>query len=151
MKTIMYTAAALFALLPLAAVAQADNQTDRAKLVGSWVLVSGGGPAAAWTFTTNADGLHVTEREGTETVADFECNLGGRDCDVKVSGHKATISMYYNGPVLVELEAKGDKVVKRRFSILPSGTSMKLEVLPVSGRGSNQEFEFERSEPAERK
>jgi hypothetical protein len=61
------------------------------------------------------------------------------------------VSIYYNGPVLVELETKGEKVVKRRFSILPSGNSMKVEVIPITGHTQPAEFQFDRGPLPERK
>lgn len=148
MKTIMYTFAAfttMAVLSPLTAPAQADEKADRASLVGSWVQNGG---SDAWIIDSRADGLHVTQIEGSGPVADFQCNTEGQSCDIKISGHKASVSMYYNGSALVQLETKGDLVVKRRFSILPSGNSMKVEVTPMTGRVQTEQLEFERGDPA---
>jgi hypothetical protein len=148
MKTIMYTFAAfttMVALSPLTTPAQADDKADRASLVGSWVQNGG---SAAWIIDSRADGLHVTQIEGSGPVADFQCNTEGQSCDIKIGGHKASVSMYYNGPALVQLETKGDQIVKRRFSILPSGNSMKVEVTPMTGRVQTEQLEFERGQPA---
>jgi len=146
MKTIMYTFAAfstIAALSPLAMPLRADDKaTARAALVGSWVQ-SGG--AAGWVLDSRTDGLHVIQLEGSGPVADFECNTYGQNCEVKIAGHKATESMYYNGAVLIQLETKGDQIVERRFSILPSGNAMKVEVTPMSGRLQKEELEFERT------
>jgi hypothetical protein len=120
MKKIMYTFAVfatLVALSPLEKIAQADDKADRASLVGSWVQNGG---SHAWIIDNQADGLHVTEIEGSSPIADFQCNTEGQSCAIKIGGHKASVSMYYNGPALVQLETKGDQVVKRRFSVLPS-------------------------------
>ena len=143
--------AVLLVLLPLEMVLLADDTTDRVKLLGSWVLRKGGGSADAWIIDGAASGLHLIQTEDAKTIADFECTIGGRDCDVRIGGHKATVSMYYNGAALVELETRGDKVIKRRFSILPSGNSMKLEVIPVTGNDASREFQFQRAQPQEGK
>lgn len=145
MKPIMYTFAAFTTMVALSPPAQADDKADRASLVGSWVQNGGSG---AWIIDSRADGLHVTQIEGSGPVADFQCNTEGQSCDIKIAGHKASVSMYYNGPALVQLETKGDLIVKRRFSVLPSGNSMKVEVTPMTGRVQTEELEFERGEPA---
>lgn len=91
MKTAIYTVAA-FATLAMASSligpARADQQSDRASLIGSWVQSGGNN---AWIIDNAADGLHIKEIEGSGTVADYQCNLDGHDCDVK-SG--ATRSRY---------------------------------------------------------
>jgi hypothetical protein len=145
-NTLMYTLAAFTAIAALATPARADATTDigteRASLIGSWV--QNGGPAA-WVIDSRPDGLHVTQVEGSAPVADFQCNTDGQSCEIKIGGHKATVSMYYNGPALVQLETKGNQVVKRRFEILPSG-AMKVEVTPMSATSTirTEELEFER-------
>lgn len=141
MKTkLMYTLAAFTTLV---AVASADQKADRAGLSGSWVQNGG---SDAWVINSAADGLHVTQIEGANPVADFQCNTDGQNCEVKIKGHKATVSMYYNGSALVQLETKGDLIVKRRFTLLPSG-EMKVEVTPMTGRVQTEELEFRRGEP----
>jgi hypothetical protein len=147
MKTLMYTIAT-FATLAAFSPALADTQSDRASLIGSWIQNGG---KHAWVIDTNADGVHMTQIEGSAPVADFQCNLQGQDCEVKINGHKAKVSMYYNGAALVQVETIGDAIVKRRFSILPSGNSMKVEVTPMTGRLQTEELEFERSDVATRK
>jgi hypothetical protein len=147
MKITMYTFAAFTALTATAALA--DPQTDRAQLVGSWVESNG---ADAWVIESQPAGLHITQIEGSDPVADFQCNTEGESCNVKVAGHKATVTMYYNGPALVQMETRGDKVVKRRFSIVSPGNSMKVEVTSMNGASpETQELEFERGQPATRK
>jgi len=150
MKTIMYSFAAFATMVALSPPAGADDHAaERASLVGSWVQSGGSG---AWIIDSTPGGLHVTQIEGSGAVADFQCNTEGQSCDVKVGGHKASVSMYYNGPALVQLETKGDQIVKRRFSVLPSGNSMKVEVTPMEGKAAQTEqLEFERGQPAMRK
>jgi len=149
MRSFMYAFAAfttMAALSTLAPTCLADTQTDRDHLVGSWVQTGGNN---AWVIDNCPDGLHITQLEGTSPVADFQCNTEGQACNVKIGGHKATVSMYYNGPALVQLETKGSRIVKRKFSVLPSGKAMKVEVTPMDGATvQTQELEFERGQPA---
>ncbi len=146
MRTILYSLAALtsFAVLSLLVMpVHADEQADRASLVGSWVQ-SGGNHA--WIINSNANGLHMTQIEGSGTVADFDCDTLGQKCDVKISGHKATVSMYYNGSSLVQLENKDGEIVQRKFTA--SGASLKVEVTPMTGKLQTEALEFQRGQPA---
>ena len=135
----------LYALLAFTALAaQADNLADRAHLIGHWVQNGG---SAAWIIDGASGELRVTEIGRDAPVAGFLCNTDGHDCQVKIAGHKAIVSLYYNGPALVQLETIGEQIVKRRFTILPSGNTMKVEVMPMSGHAPSQELEFERGQP----
>lgn len=151
MKTIMYTFAAFSTMAAMSAPATpagADDKADRAHLLGSWVQSGGSG---GWIIDNAADGLHLTQIEAASPIADFQCNTYGENCEVRIAGHKATVSLYYNGSALVQMETKGDQIVKRRFSVLPSGNSMKVEVTPMTGRVRTEELEFERREPPNQK
>jgi hypothetical protein len=89
MKTIIYTFAAfgtMAALSQFAAPLRADDKaTARAALVGSWVQNGG---VAVWIIDSRADGLHVTQIEGSGPIADFECNTYGHNCEVKIAATK---------------------------------------------------------------
>ena len=56
------------------------------------------------------------------------------------------VSMWFNGPRLVELETKGSEVVKRRFMILPKGDVMEMELIPIVPGGKPETFQFKRVE-----
>jgi len=152
MKTTMYTFAAFSTIAALSALATPlsadDKATARAALVGSWVQNGG---AAGWIIDTRADGLYITQIEGPGPIAEFKCNTYGQDCEVKIAGHKVTESFYYNGATLIQLETKGDQIVERRFSVLPSGNAMKVEITPMSGKMQKEELEFERRQPIAQK
>jgi hypothetical protein len=142
------TFATLAAASSLIGPARADQQADRASLIGSWVQ-SGG--SNRWIIDSASDGLHITQIEGSGTVADYKCSLDGHDCDVKIGGHKAAVSMYYNGAILVQIETKGDQIVKRRFSVQPAGNTLKVETIPMAAHAQTEEMEFERGQPVSRK
>jgi len=121
---------------------------DREKLLGEWVQ-QGSADSNGWTISGTPDGLQIVQTESGRPIASFECNTQGRDCEIKDRGHKETVSMYYNGPALVLLETKNDKVTKRRFSVLPAGNALKLELIPMSGGGQVEESHFERKNATE--
>jgi hypothetical protein len=149
MRTIPLTAILLFLF---GAAAHADDQSDRQKLIGSWELqgAAENSPASSWTFSTANNSIRVTQLEGGNKVADFACGTGGTSCEVKASGKKATVSMWFNGPLLVEMETKGSDVVKRRFKILPQGDVMEMEVIPIVPSGKTETFQFKRVQLAAR-
>jgi len=112
-----------------------SDQSDRGKLIGSWELE--GAPldslSSHWTFSEQGESFRVIQEEGTSKVANVECHTDGASCDVKISGKKAMVSLWFNGPKLVELETKGSEVVKRRFEILSQGAGdlMEMELIPI--------------------
>jgi len=139
-------------LVSLSASALADDQSDRQKLIGTWAIqgAAESSPASSWSFSTAKKGLRITQLEGANKVTDFACGTEGTACEVKTGGKKATVSMWFNGPLLVEMETKGSDVVKRRFKILPEGDAMEMEVIPIVPSGKTETFQFKRTELAAR-
>jgi hypothetical protein len=122
----------------------ADDYADRGKLMGSWQPASGEA-SAAWSFTAQqGDSVKVTEVESGTTVADFVCNTDGKPCDVKISGKKVSVSMWYNGAKLVELEQHGTDTVRRRFAV-PASDQMEVEVTEMSSNGKSETLKFKRA------
>lgn len=124
--------------------AWADDQSDRAKLLGAWDSQDEAAKRAAWIFEFRGDNLHVTYSEGGQVVTDFECNTKGRDCDAKIGGGRAKVSLWFNGPRLVELETKGQEIVKHRFGITGQGEQMEMEVIPIAPGGKTETLHFKR-------
>jgi hypothetical protein len=141
----------IFALstLLLASTAFADDDSSRAKLMGKWQQSDGTGEAKpTWDLKEGlADSIHVTISSGAQTVAEFECNTVGKECAVKDAGRKSKVSMWFNGPKLVELETRGTQVVKRRFSIAGDGDTMDLETIPIAPVGKVETSHFKRVSP----
>src|ERR1051326_8872677 len=136
----------MFALVALAMFSSADNFSDREKLLGSWQsqLTSAqvGGP---WMIESKgADVWHITHSVGDQKLLEFECSTMGRDCEAKESGKPAKVSMWFNGPKLVELETKGKEVVKRRFAVAGEGDTLDIEVIPIEPAGKTETLRFRR-------
>jgi hypothetical protein len=115
----------------------ADN--DRAKLTGSWQ-----GKGTVWMIEDKGSTLHLTRSEGSQVVAEFDCNTGGRECEGKDSGHKASVSMWFNGAALVQMETKGSEVVKRRFAIAENGDVLELQTILITPTGPTEVVQFKR-------
>jgi hypothetical protein len=138
--------AALFLCLSLSLFA--DDVASRDKLIGSWEAqnAAADSPASAWTIGTKGDYLQVTQLDGDKKVAEFRCKFDGTPCEIKTDGKKATVSMWFNGAKLVQMETKGSNVIKRRFGVLASGNTMEMEVIPVVPSGKTETLQFKRVE-----
>jgi hypothetical protein len=94
-----------------------------------------------WKIEQSETAIHLIQRLGDKND-DLRCATDGKDCKVKDDGHPATISFYYNGPVLVELESQGanrDTVTKKRFSVSPDGSHLTVDVIHVMPTGKPPE------------
>lgn len=49
------------------------------------------------------------DRDGKSATARFTCAVGANSCNYDENGHKAKVSLWYNGPELVILKTDGDK------------------------------------------
>lgn len=139
----MDTTTCLSLAILLCGVARADDWADRGKLMGSWQIEQGSEGVAQWSFTVQGDSMKVTETESGNTIADFVCNTEGKPCEVRISGKKVSVSLWYNGPKLVELEQHGSESVERRFRA-PSDDQMEVEVVQV-GTGGKETLRFKRA------
>lgn len=72
-----------------------------------------------WQIEQSNNDIRLIQRFGDcKNADDLRCATDGKDCKIKDEGHSAVISFYYNGPVLVEVEALGhnrDTVTKKRI------------------------------------
>jgi hypothetical protein len=122
-------------LLLLLLCSYADDTADRANLSGKWQESS-----STWVIQENGDSIHVAYLENGQPQSEFTCKIGS-ECDVKGS-RKAKVSLWFNGPKLVQMETRGNEVVKRRFSA--NGDEMEVEVIPISPDGKAQTVKLKR-------
>jgi hypothetical protein len=140
-----FTAFAVIGAVSLPLIA--DTQTDRDGLIGTWTE-SGG--SHGWVIENGAKGLHMTQLESSAPIADFTCTTDGNDCAIKISGKKGTVSLYYNGSALIQLETRGDTITKRKFQV--DGSGLKVEVTPMTGKVvTAEERQFDRGQATARK
>jgi hypothetical protein len=130
----------------IAGVAAFAGDAERAKLMGGWESQNGtGSNRETWLFEAKGDAVHVTYLQGDKKLAEFECDTDGKDCVTKVAGHSAKVSLWFNGPKLVELETRGSEVVKRRFAIAGAGEEMDLEIIPIASDAKAETVHFKRA------
>ena len=123
-----------FALLAMLANAQ-----DKPDFSGNWQL----DPAkcelhtakvadANWSIEESANSIHLTENEAGKAV-EMKCTTDGKDCDIH--GDKAKASFWFNGPILVEMETKGDHVTRYRLTLSQDGKTLKVETTYIVPQG----------------
>ena len=118
--------------------ALADESADRAKLAGTWQPKAGEkSDYGTWTLADDNGSIRITQESNGQKLAQYECNTMGKECAVKESGHAAKVSMWYNGPKLVEMCTRGNEVVKRRFQVT-DGDVLELEVIPIAPAGKSE-------------
>jgi hypothetical protein len=123
---------AAVAALVLCAPLLADDASDRAKLIGSWQDNSGK-EGTVWVLDVKGTALHITESLADQKISEFECSPKGAECEGTVGGKKAKVTMYYDGPALVQLETRGSEVTRRRFTVTGQPDVMEIEVMPIQG------------------
>lgn len=134
----------------MAGTALADDAAR--SLSGTWTArADGKDTPTTWVFEQQGDALKVTEMNGTDKLAAFECNTMGHDCEIKDRGKKATVSMWFSGPKLVQLETKGSEIVKRRFAVDEKGDTMDVEIISISPSGKPEVLHFKRTQVAAQK
>jgi hypothetical protein len=122
-----------------------DDAADRALLAGNWAADSAGGndSTESWTITEDREQMNINHsRSGDESVV--ECNTVGRECQLKDSGREIRISMWFNGPKLVQMETRGSDVVKRRFRATEGGQTLEVETIPIVPTGKAEITRFKR-------
>lgn len=142
----MKTFAVALSTLLLAGSAFAADDAARAKLAGKWQQSEGNGETrSTWTLENMGDSIHIVNSNPTETIEEFDCNTLGKECAVKNGGHKSTVSLWFNGAALVELETKGKEVVKRRFTVTGNGDTMDLVTIPIVPGGQPDTVHLKRT------
>jgi len=129
----------------LASSAIADNEAERAKLMGSWRLLDGGKDAPGWAFQDKGGTLHVVNFIGERILTEFDCDTLGHDCVTKDGGRPATVSLWFAGAKLVEMETRGTSVWKRTFGIAADGDTMDLEMAQIAPPSKTETQHFKRT------
>ena len=128
------------AALLFGTTALADDFADRAKLAGTWQVEKEGGAdaGATWVLEDKNTSFHITRSEGNQKVADYECTILGKECQVKDGGKQVKVSLYFSGAKLVEMETKGSAVVKREFSAGGAPDSLEMSVTSIVPTGKSE-------------
>ncbi len=133
----MRNAATLLACSALAVFSLPLLAQDRPNLSGTWQFDSSkselhtvkvGG--ATWVINEDDSSIQISESEdGAAKKTELKCTTDGKQC--KVSGDKATASFWYNGPMLVEMESKGDHVMRYRMKLSDDGKTLTVDTTSI--------------------
>jgi hypothetical protein len=135
--------AMLIATALFGGIAFADDTEARTLLLGQWQSQGGDEQNSVWTIEQKGDQIRVAASKGDLKFLEFECKPLGVDCEAKGAGKSAKISMYFNGPALVQLETKGSEVTKRRFTAKDQD-SMDIELIPLVPGGNPETMHMKR-------
>ncbi len=141
--TVSGTALILWAALLGAQTPAPEPSNDGAPYNGTWV--SPNDKDGKLVLRITGEKIHVQEFKGNEMKWEYTCGLSGETCKFKEGMHEATVSLWRNGPKLVELRTRGDMVMKRRFTLADKGGTLDVEVLPISPPGETQTLAYSRN------
>jgi hypothetical protein len=150
------------AIASLASVASANGQTSlKTKFTGTWDLASDKSDVKLTKVTgmslvidhPDKSNIHVIETAkadgGQEKRREYTCSTMGRECDVSEGSQIDKLSIYYDGPKLVQLERLGkdaDTVLKRIYELSEDGSMLTIQVTQiVPPRNEAEKLVFARS------
>lgn len=118
----------MFAVFSLPLAAQ-----DRPNLSGTWQFDTGKSQlhsakvtGATWVISEDDNSIQIRQNEDSSgRPVQLKCTTDGKEC--KVSGDKATASFWFNGPMLVEMETKGDHVTRYRMKLSDDGKTLTVQ------------------------
>ena len=87
----------------------------------------------------------VKERNGRQGVARFTCTVGGAECDFDENGHKAKVSLWYDGAALMILKTGGpreDETTERRLELSPDGQTLTVHFTNLAGNDKPETLVF---------
>lgn len=87
----------------------------------------------------------LRERNGKEIHTTFTCANLGTPCDLEENGHKAKVSLWFDGAALMMAKTGGEKQdasTERRFELSPDGKTLTVEFTNYSGSGKPQKLVF---------
>ncbi|HZS54354.1 MAG TPA: hypothetical protein VFA65_08115 [Bryobacteraceae bacterium] len=130
------TLAALTFALAFAPISFGQAASSDPDLTGTWTDTANAG--LKLILNEKGDGkIQVRQMDGDKVVADYSCDLTGKECDIKEDGHPVKVMIYYNGSKLIEIMERGSDVEKRRFSLSQDGKTMEVETIPISSTGNS--------------
>jgi len=128
------------AFLAIVLFAYPGKAQDHPNLAGTWQFDSSKSEQtntkvanATWVIEESDNSIHIIETEGgSAKKVELACSTDGKDC--KIAGEKAKASFWYNGPMLVEMETRGDHVNRYRMKLSDDAKALTVEVNSIVPR-----------------
>jgi len=141
----MCNAGAILAWSALVVLALPVAGQDRPNLSGTWQFDSAKSElhtmtvaGATWVINEDDSSIQITESEtGAGKKIELKCTTDGKTC--KISGGKATASFWYNGPMLVEMESKGEHVTRYRMKLSDDGKTLTVATTSIVPQSSQDD------------
>jgi hypothetical protein len=136
----MRNVATSVACLALALFAFPGAAQDHPNLAGTWQFEASKSEQystklanATWVIEEGDNTIHFTETEsGNTKKTELKCSTDGKDCNL--TGEKAKASFWYNGPMLVEMETRGDHVNRYRMKLSDDSKTLTVELSSIVPR-----------------
>ena len=133
-KIASLTASLSLAVFALPALAQ---EPAKPSLTGTWQfdaakseLHNNKMTAAIWVIDEGDNSIHITATEsGKSKKVEMQCTTDGKEC--QVTGDKSKASFWYNGPILVEMQTKGDTVTRFKMKASDDGKTLTVELTHI--------------------
>jgi len=136
-----------FACLAMVVVVAPVLAADHPDLTGTWLLDLS--HSQVTDSKLKSETLQIKQKEdmvamtddansgGKERKLEFDCLADGSTCKAK----DASVSVYYNGPILVVLEMRhnNEYVIKKRLKLSEDGKTLTIEVAHVSPPGNKDD------------
>jgi hypothetical protein len=87
------------------------------------------------------------DKDGKEITDRFTCQTGGNQCEFDEGGHKAKVSLWYNGPALMILKTDGpkeDSVTQWKLELAPDKHTLNVEFTPIEPSEKSENLVFDK-------
>ena len=133
-KTVSLSTSLILAVFALPGTAQ---EPVKPSLTGTWQfdaakseLHNSKMTSATWVIDEGDNSIHITATEsGKNKKTEMQCTTDGKEC--QVTGDKSKASFWYNGPILVEMQTKGDTVTRFRLKASEDGKTLTVELTHI--------------------
>lgn len=115
---------------------------DRPDFSGIWVASDSKAETAKWQIEQQNDEIQVKALEAGDKIdREYKCGTSGKECATKSDEKKGKVSLWYNGPMLVEMyqSKDGKSVVKTQRKLSEDGATMTVVVIPIVPAGAEKQ------------
>lgn len=126
------------------------GQSTRPDLTGTWKYDASRSSVKhskvseqTWKIECGKDKIQFAETvqaEGKETSRTWDCSTMGKECQVDDGGTQAKISMFYNGPALMEFRTRGEDVLRRSYTVKDDGKSLEVEITYITPQKESEKL-----------
>jgi hypothetical protein len=141
--------------LPLLLSAFLFADDTKPNFTGTWVLdaatsqILRGSESIELAIQDNSGKIQVVRTthlpDGKQVTSTFECAADGSNCSYDDGGHKAQVSLWYNGPALVVLKTDGpsdDQVSQSKLVLSPDQSTLEMDVTHITPEGKPETMVF---------